>query len=300
MWNPNRKGMWAVLLLAASLSINAQAATITAMVQRVTGAWATGAVISFYPSNTPAVINGGYTLSPSARMTVSSNGWASNTLVTGNYRFSVDQSTRDFGTVWIPDDANTYNLWGLLTSSNVLFNTNISAAFPTTVQLNGTNLGTGRQKINLIAGTNVVINGTNNASSNSFDVRINAASSSSTATNLSPIGSIVAWLKSFSGTPALPAGWVEMNGQVLSDASSVYNGATIPNLNGSGYFLRGSTTSGSTGGSETHTHSLPVDATTDPISSLTPLWGFTTQPATNDPASSLPPYYEIVWIMRVR
>jgi len=59
-----------------------------------------------------------------------------------------------------------------------------------------------------------------------------------------PVGSIIAWHKSFTNTPALPDGWVECNGQVLSDADSVYNGQTIPNLNGDGRFLRGSSTSG--------------------------------------------------------
>ena len=36
-----------------------------------------------------------------------------------------------------------------------------------------------------------------------------------------PIGSIIAWHKSFSNSPALPDGWVECDGQVLSDPNSV-------------------------------------------------------------------------------
>jgi len=71
-----------------------------------------------------------------------------------------------------------------------------------------------------------------------------------------PIGSIIAWNKNMSGTPALPAEWVECNGQVLSDAESPLNGQTIPNLNSGanstfgtttnvGRYLRGSTSSGS-------------------------------------------------------
>ncbi len=67
---------------------------------------------------------------------------------------------------------------------------------------------------------------------------------------LAPIGSIVAWLKSYANTPALPSGWVECNGQTLSDADSVYNGQAIPNLNGDNRFLRGNSTSGGTGGEE--------------------------------------------------
>lgn len=93
-------------------------------------------------------------------------------------------------------------------------------------------------------------------------------------------------------TPALEDCWVECNGQALSDADSKYNGATIPNLNASGggsqRFLRGSTTSGTTGGSETHTHSM-----TGSGGFQSNIYGMTT-------ANHLPPYYEIVWIMRVK
>jgi hypothetical protein len=41
---------------------------------------------------------------------------------------------------------------------------------------------------------------------------------------LAPIGAVIAWLKSYTNTPALPDSWVECNGQTLSDAYSVYNG----------------------------------------------------------------------------
>ena len=55
--------------------------------------------------------------------------------------------------------------------------------------------------------------------------------------------------------PALPDGWVECNGQTLSDAASPLNGTAMPNLNGTftteaggtssaGRFLRGGATSG--------------------------------------------------------
>jgi len=48
----------------------------------------------------------------------------------------------------------------------------------------------------------------------------------------SPIGSVISWLKNYTNTPSLPTGWVECNGQTLSDVGSVYNGQIIPNLNG--------------------------------------------------------------------
>ena len=125
---------------------------------------------------------------------------------------------------------------------------------------------------------------------------------------LAPIGSIAAWLKSYANTPALPSGWVECNGQTLSDADSVYNGQDIPNLNGSNYFLRGNATSGTTGGTATHTHSTPV------LSHVYTTVAFpgsgTTSCVKNDlanhaagttgSAATLPPYHDVVWIMRVK
>jgi hypothetical protein len=60
-----------------------------------------------------------------------------------------------------------------------------------------------------------------------------------------PIGTIKAWHKDFTNTPSLPWGWIECNGQSLSDTESPYDGEIIPDLNGDGRFLRGSATSGS-------------------------------------------------------
>lgn len=59
-----------------------------------------------------------------------------------------------------------------------------------------------------------------------------------------PIGTIVAWHKSLTGTPTLPDGWVQCDGQTLRDSASPYNGQVIPNLNGEARFLRGGATSG--------------------------------------------------------
>lgn len=129
-----------------------------------------------------------------------------------------------------------------------------------------------------------------------------------TAIGTVPVGAIVAWLKNLSGTPAtLPAQFVECDGRTISDGSSPYNGVTIPNLNnqpadgshaaGANRFLRGSTTSGGTGGSETHNHALnsvaicngasppPVQRVSGPETMYT---------------STLPTYYQVVWIMRIK
>lgn len=103
-----------------------------------------------------------------------------------------------------------------------------------------------------------------------------------------PIGSIQAWHKSLTGVPVIPDGWVECNGQVLSDAESPLDGQTIPNINGSGgLFIRGGASSGTidTGGSE---DDAAVDQNADGI--------------TVSVRSSFyePTYFVAVWIMRVK
>jgi hypothetical protein len=50
---------------------------------------------------------------------------------------------------------------------------------------------------------------------------------------LVPIGGVIAWLKSFTNVPTLPDEYAELNGQVLSDAQSPFDGQTLPNLEGS-------------------------------------------------------------------
>jgi hypothetical protein len=117
-----------------------------------------------------------------------------------------------------------------------------------------------------------------------------------------PIGAIIAWHKSFSNTPSLPSEFVECNGQTLSDAESVYNGQIIPNLNAS-RFLRGATTSGTNGGSGSHSHTLNgisyhnIDSSFGGTGAYT--WNTNTGNVT-DSTSSLPPYFEVVWVMRIK
>jgi hypothetical protein len=109
-----------------------------------------------------------------------------------------------------------------------------------------------------------------------------------------PVGTVVAWLKNQTNTPALPPEWVECNGQILSLAGSPYHGATIPNLNGVGEqprrFLRGSSRSGATGGSEEHRHGSFLTTRSGQRTVNVSAW---------DSASHLPPFYDVVWIMRV-
>lgn len=128
-----------------------------------------------------------------------------------------------------------------------------------------------------------------------------------------PVGSTLAWLKSFTNTPALPDGYVECNGQTLSDSDSVYNGQTIPDLNGSSgtqRFLRGSTSSGTTGGSETHRHAFSgttlktnnlIYVVTTCCGSVGPHQCHTHQFSGNTGYNStLPSYYEVVWVIRIK
>jgi len=90
-----------------------------------------------------------------------------------------------------------------------------------------------------------------------------AGTSTSSSTIIAPIGSIMAWLKSFANTPQdLPTGWVEADGSVVDDADSVYDTQTLPDLNG-GEFIRGDATSGGTGGSDTMAHTHTTNVTID-------------------------------------
>jgi len=78
-------------------------------------------------------------------------------------------------------------------------------------------------------------------------------------TNQVPVGTIMAWHKSMTNTPALPTNWVECNGQTISDADSPYNGQAVPNLNSTGRFLHGGTTSGPLQAESINQSGLSVD-----------------------------------------
>jgi hypothetical protein len=149
----------------------------------------------------------------------------------------------------------------------------------------------------------------------------------SEANGLVPIGTILPWVKSLTNTPSLTGQFVECNGQVLSDADSVYNGVTIPNLNGGTYkMLRGAATSGGTGGSDTHSHIWTSDGTTTNGNFVQGITGSINSTLTYDSAGNsqsvrtgivdaqdtlkgpnytskitdIPAYYEVVYIIRVK
>ena len=115
--------------------------------------------------------------------------------------------------------------------------------------------------------------------------------------HLVPIGGIIPWAKTLTDVPALGESWIECDGSVVSDANSPINGQTVPDLNGDNRFLRGDSTSGGTGGAETHTH-----ATLGPAVNGKFLY---TQSgsggdSTTGAGSSLPTYYGVVWIIRIK
>ena len=177
--------------------------------------------------------------------------------------------------------------------------------------------------IDILGGTGISTVGESNNITITADV---------TTPQISPIGSVIAWLKSYTNTPqTLPAGWVECDGATLSDADSVYNGQVIPDLNGGNRFLRGDATSGGTGGATTssHQHDTPfitddddfligidtndfgqTDAGSTPGTNYTNnTWGQVVEHTPADPqmiktkASApaiIPPYYNVVWIMRIK
>ena len=115
-----------------------------------------------------------------------------------------------------------------------------------------------------------------------------------------PIGGVVAWAKSFTNVPALTDdSYVECNGQTLSDAASPLDGDTIPDLNGvlSGtqLFLRGNSSSTGTGGADTHSHGISTSS-----QHMSAGGGYYSIGGSTGSGSSLPPYYEVVWLMRVK
>lgn len=119
-------------------------------------------------------------------------------------------------------------------------------------------------------------------------------------TSFIPIGGIMAWLKSYPNTPALPTNFVECNGQVLNDPDSVYDTQNIPDLNGiigTQRFLRGAGTSGTTGGSENHSHGKTL---TTHNKGLQPSPNTHVSDISIHSTSTLPSYYEVVWIMRIK
>jgi hypothetical protein len=112
-----------------------------------------------------------------------------------------------------------------------------------------------------------------------------------------PIGCIGAWLKNLTGTPALTPEWVECNGQTISDAASPYDGVTLPDLNTTNRFLRGNATSGGTGGQETFTTTTPAPHSKIAADTVGDTYSLAVH---HHDVTTLPPYYNVVWILRIK
>jgi len=105
-----------------------------------------------------------------------------------------------------------------------------------------------------------------------------------------PIGSIMGWTKSFGGVPqTIPTGWMECDGSTIDDADSPMDNTTVPDLTG-GQLTRGNSTSGGTGGGDTHTHGVQAGGG----------YGHNGNSRIHSTENSVPPYYEVVWIIRFK
>ena len=130
-----------------------------------------------------------------------------------------------------------------------------------------------------------------------------------------PVGTILPWHKSLTGTPTLPEQFAECNGQTISDPDSPYNGQTLPDLNGNNYFLRGNSSSGTTGGTLSHSFAQASGSTHWPSDSGhyyahkltingTTIWEDHTENNTGETKTvtidNQPPFMDIVWIIRIK
>ncbi len=111
--------------------------------------------------------------------------------------------------------------------------------------------------------------------------------------HLVPIGGMIPFNKNMTGVPTLGEGWIECDGSTINDSESPMNGQTVPDLNGTtdadSRFLRGATTSGGTGGSYQHNHGAGTPYNYDAAADI----GLAA-------ANHIPPYYEVVWIIRIK
>ena len=112
--------------------------------------------------------------------------------------------------------------------------------------------------------------------------------------NLVPIGAIIPWFKDTPGVPALPANFVECNGQFLSDPDSPLDGELMPDINtGAQRFLRGGLTSGTLGGIDAFATAQADNSGINP-----PVTFVTTEFSPG--AVPFPPYVTAVYVIRVK
>jgi hypothetical protein len=115
-----------------------------------------------------------------------------------------------------------------------------------------------------------------------------------------PIGGIISWAKSLGNVPqTLPYGWAICDGSLVSDAQSIFDGLVLPNLTNK--FLRGSGSSGLTGGADDHAHYASTAVSVAAGSDYTV---FEDNNGINSTGGAfptgLPSYYEVVFIIRIK
>ena len=127
-----------------------------------------------------------------------------------------------------------------------------------------------------------------------------------------PIGAIIPFLKSLTGAPDVPSGFVECNGQEISDVESPFNEVTIPDLNGDGRVLYGNATSGSIKTEDfmpSHSHAVgtlkfkTADTAFDSVADCTNTGSFVGAIAGSTATSTAGTAwvgYSVVWILRIK
>lgn len=131
-----------------------------------------------------------------------------------------------------------------------------------------------------------------------------------------PVGGVIGFLVSFVGVATLVAQgrneWAAANGQTITDLESPLNGQTLPNLNASGggtqRFLRGSTTSGATGGGDTTAYTPSGSICPNSTSTVVTPSGACPAVSTLNPSfggclcnvAILPSWYSLQWIIRFK
>lgn len=125
-----------------------------------------------------------------------------------------------------------------------------------------------------------------------------------------PVGTVLSWLKSVTGVPTLPGGFVECNGQAISDADSPLNGQTLPDLNGNANILYGGTASGNTKSEDylpNHNHGFGTlkfnntnSGTGAQNASATGYTGLISGDTGNTTEGTAIDAYSVVWIVRIK
>ena len=109
-----------------------------------------------------------------------------------------------------------------------------------------------------------------------------------------PIGVAVAWFKDTPGVPALPANFVECNGQFLSDPASPLDGQLMPDINtGAQRFIRGGLNSGAVGGIDSFATAQADNSGTSTVQNFVTI-------DFSPGAQPFPPYVTAVYVIRVK